>query len=154
MGHVAGTGRAHDEVAADAERRLALYAFVPGRRLEAAEIDDAWRRVQLLGDTLRGEELQALSDREILRQALSAEAEPDYRTSGEEDVEHRPLDVTQLISVTEAPDGRSLAFAAVGKLWTAARDDRGIGSPRRVTDANVREHYPAFSPDGRWIVTE
>jgi molecular chaperone Hsp33 len=31
------------------------------------EIEDAWRRVQLLGDTLRAEELQALSDREILR---------------------------------------------------------------------------------------
>jgi molecular chaperone Hsp33 len=31
------------------------------------EIEDAWRRVQLLGDTLRGEELQTLSDREILR---------------------------------------------------------------------------------------
>jgi molecular chaperone Hsp33 len=34
---------------------------------ESDEIDDAWRRVQLLGDTLRAEELQALSDREILR---------------------------------------------------------------------------------------
>jgi molecular chaperone Hsp33 len=31
------------------------------------EIEDAWRRVQLLADTLRAEELQALSDREILR---------------------------------------------------------------------------------------
>jgi molecular chaperone Hsp33 len=31
------------------------------------EIEDAWRRVQLLGDTLRAEELQSLSDREILR---------------------------------------------------------------------------------------
>jgi molecular chaperone Hsp33 len=31
------------------------------------EIEDAWRRVQLLGDTLRAEELQGLSDREILR---------------------------------------------------------------------------------------
>ena len=31
------------------------------------EIEDAWRRVQLLGDTLRGDELQTLSDREILR---------------------------------------------------------------------------------------
>ena len=43
---------------------------------EPAEIDDAWRRVQLLGDTLRGEELQALSDREILRRLF---AEDDVR---------------------------------------------------------------------------
>jgi molecular chaperone Hsp33 len=38
---------------------------------ERDEIDDAWRRVQLLGDTLRGEELQALSDREILRRLFN-----------------------------------------------------------------------------------
>jgi molecular chaperone Hsp33 len=43
---------------------------------EQDEIDDAWRRVQLLGDTLRGEELQALSDREILRRLF---AEDDVR---------------------------------------------------------------------------
>ncbi|HKU12768.1 MAG TPA: Hsp33 family molecular chaperone HslO [Steroidobacteraceae bacterium] len=43
---------------------------------EPAEIDDAWRRVQLLGDTLRGEELQALSDRDILRRLF---AEDDVR---------------------------------------------------------------------------
>jgi molecular chaperone Hsp33 len=31
------------------------------------DIDDTWRRVQLLGDTLRPDELQSLSDKEILR---------------------------------------------------------------------------------------
>jgi molecular chaperone Hsp33 len=41
-----------------------------------AEIDDAWRRVQLLGDTLRPEEIQALSDRDILRRLF---AEDDVR---------------------------------------------------------------------------
>jgi molecular chaperone Hsp33 len=43
---------------------------------ERDEIDDAWRRVQLLGDTLRGEELQGLSDRDILRRLF---AEDDVR---------------------------------------------------------------------------
>ena len=43
---------------------------------ERDEIDDAWRRVQLLGDTLRAEELQALSDRDILRRLF---AEDDVR---------------------------------------------------------------------------
>jgi molecular chaperone Hsp33 len=43
---------------------------------ERDEIDDAWRRVQLLGDTLRGEELQSLSDRDILRRLF---AEDDVR---------------------------------------------------------------------------
>jgi molecular chaperone Hsp33 len=36
-----------------------------------AAIDDAWRRVQLIGDTLRGGELQTLSDREILRRLFN-----------------------------------------------------------------------------------
>jgi molecular chaperone Hsp33 len=41
-----------------------------------AEIEDAWQRVQLLGDTLRPEELQALSDQDILRRLF---AEDDVR---------------------------------------------------------------------------
>jgi molecular chaperone Hsp33 len=40
------------------------------------EIDDAWHRVQLLGDTLKPEELQTLSDRNILRRLF---AEDDVR---------------------------------------------------------------------------
>ena len=43
---------------------------------ERDEIDDAWHRVQLLGDTLKAEELQGLSDREILRRLF---AEDDVR---------------------------------------------------------------------------
>jgi molecular chaperone Hsp33 len=38
---------------------------------DPAEVDDAWRRVQLLGDTLRLEELQALSDKDILRRLFN-----------------------------------------------------------------------------------
>jgi molecular chaperone Hsp33 len=36
-----------------------------------AEIDDAWRRVQLLADTLKPAELRALSDREILHRLFN-----------------------------------------------------------------------------------
>jgi Tol biopolymer transport system component/imidazolonepropionase-like amidohydrolase len=66
-------------------------------------------------------------------------------------VDDGPLDVTQLISVSESPDGRALAFAAVGQLWTAPRDGASIGTPRRLTQGATREHYPAWSPDGRWV---
>ncbi|MGH8185401.1 MAG: Hsp33 family molecular chaperone HslO, partial [Steroidobacteraceae bacterium] len=38
---------------------------------DPAEVDDAWRRVQLLGDTLRLDELQALSDKDILRRLFN-----------------------------------------------------------------------------------
>jgi molecular chaperone Hsp33 len=45
-------------------------------RPSAAEIEDAWRRVQLLGDTLKAEELVTLSDRTILQRLF---AEDDVR---------------------------------------------------------------------------
>ncbi|HEY0941375.1 MAG TPA: Hsp33 family molecular chaperone HslO [Steroidobacter sp.] len=44
--------------------------------IDRGEIDDAWHRVQLLGDTLKPEELQTLSDRNILRRLF---AEDDVR---------------------------------------------------------------------------
>ena len=44
--------------------------------MDPAEIEDAWRRVQLLGDTLKPEELQTLSDRNLLRRLF---AEDDVR---------------------------------------------------------------------------
>jgi len=44
--------------------------------VDPAEIEDAWQRVQMLGDTLKPEELQTLSDRHILRRLF---AEDDVR---------------------------------------------------------------------------
>jgi molecular chaperone Hsp33 len=44
--------------------------------IDPAEIEDAWQRVQLLGDTLKPKELQALSDRNLLRRLF---AEDDVR---------------------------------------------------------------------------
>jgi molecular chaperone Hsp33 len=38
---------------------------------EAAEVDDAWRRVQLIGETLTREELRILSDAEILHRLFN-----------------------------------------------------------------------------------
>jgi molecular chaperone Hsp33 len=51
-------------------------ALKRGGSNDPAEIDDAWRRLQLLGDTLRPEEIQTLSDRDILRRLF---AEDDVR---------------------------------------------------------------------------
>jgi molecular chaperone Hsp33 len=46
------------------------------RHADAAEIEDAWRRVQLLGDTLTGAEMESLSDQQILHRLF---AEDDVR---------------------------------------------------------------------------
>jgi molecular chaperone Hsp33 len=48
----------------------------PSQEIDPAEIEDAWQRVQLLGDTLKPEELQTLSDRNLLRRLF---AEDDVR---------------------------------------------------------------------------
>ncbi len=66
-------------------------------------------------------------------------------------VDDGPLAITQLASVVQAPDGRTLAFSALGKLWTASLDGTSVGTPRRLTDRDEREYFPAYSPDGRWI---
>lgn len=61
---------------------------------------------------------------------------------------------------TASPDGRRLAFQAVGRVWV---QDLPSGEPRRLTPqtfgapdyagghAGLQEFSPAWSPDGRWI---
>lgn len=51
---------------------------------------------------------------------------------------------------TGSPDGRKLAFQAVGRIWTL---DLPAGVPRRLTPASFgpMEYSPAWSPDGRSI---
>ncbi|HEX6939542.1 MAG TPA: amidohydrolase family protein [Longimicrobiales bacterium] len=60
------------------------------------------------------------------------------------------FDVKMLRWVSVSPDGRSVVYSALGKLWVKRLPD---GAPRRLTDDDERfELYPAWSPDGRRIV--
>ncbi|WP_419160961.1 amidohydrolase family protein [Candidatus Palauibacter sp.] len=49
-----------------------------------------------------------------------------------------------------SPDGRRLAFQAVGKVWVM---DVPAGTPQRLTPDSFTdfEYSPAWSPDGEWI---
>jgi hypothetical protein len=47
-----------------------------------------------------------------------------------------------------APDGRALAFNALGRVWVK---DLRSGTTRRITDGQVFEDYPAWSPDGKYL---
>ncbi len=49
----------------------------------------------------------------------------------------------------QSPDGASILFQALGRLYSMELPD---GEPRRLTDGDDFELSPAFSADGRWIV--
>jgi Tol biopolymer transport system component len=54
----------------------------------------------------------------------------------------------QIRNTVPSPDGSMIAFTSFGRLWVQSLPD---GEPRRVTDADVGEYHPAWSPDGRTI---
>jgi Tol biopolymer transport system component len=58
------------------------------------------------------------------------------------------LTVRQIRSARPSPDGKRLAFTALDRLWVMDLPD---GAPRRLTAANIGEHSPVWSPDGRYI---
>jgi Tol biopolymer transport system component len=54
----------------------------------------------------------------------------------------------QIRNPVPSPDGRWLAFSALGRLYVADLPD---GTPRRLTNQEVGEYQPTWSPDGRAI---
>ncbi|HSR42814.1 MAG TPA: hypothetical protein VLL48_11595, partial [Longimicrobiales bacterium] len=78
-------------------------------------------------------------------------------------VDDSTLTVSQIRGARPSPDGRRVVFAALDRLWVAdLPEGRGgpgmadstppvVTDPERLTDADVVEHAPAWSPDGRWI---
>ncbi len=53
--------------------------------------------------------------------------------------------VRQIRDAVPSPDGSRIAFTALDRLWVANADGT---EPRRLTDAEHSEHYPAWSPGG------
>ncbi len=57
--------------------------------------------------------------------------------------------VRMLRDVRTSPDGRLVAYSALGHLYIRKLPD---GKPERLTKDTRYEFYPAFSRDGQWIV--
>ncbi len=56
--------------------------------------------------------------------------------------------VKQIRDAVPSPDGRRIAFTALDRLYVMDLPD---GTPRRLTDQEVGEYFPTWSPDGRHI---
>lgn len=59
------------------------------------------------------------------------------------------MPVRMLRDARVSPDGRSVVYSALGKLYVKSLPD---GAPRRLTNEPHVELFPAFSRDGQWIV--
>ncbi len=77
-------------------------------------------------------------------QAMGARVQFDYSVP-----DSATFVIKQIRDAVPSPDGRRLAFVALDRLYTM---DWPAGTPRRVTDTNVGEYQPAWSPDGLWLV--
>lgn len=55
---------------------------------------------------------------------------------------------TQIRDAVPSPDGSQLAFTVMGKLYVM---DFPNGSPRQISDMDITEAQPTWSPDGKWI---
>jgi imidazolonepropionase-like amidohydrolase len=56
--------------------------------------------------------------------------------------------VRQIAWPSSAPDGKSLAFSALGRIW---RYDVATRNAHALTPEGQRAFAPAWSPDGRWL---
>ena len=66
-----------------------------------------------------------------------------------QEVSPQMFEAKMIRQATTSPDGQTLVFNAIGRLWKKNLPD---GTPERLTDADHFEHEPAFSPDGQTLV--
>ena len=57
---------------------------------------------------------------------------------------------SQIRNPVASPDGSRVAFTAFDRVWTRSLDDADAEA-QRLTEADVGEFHPQWSPDGQWI---
>jgi Tol biopolymer transport system component len=127
----------------DQEARATLdvlpgYAFTPDSRAVVASYGGQIWRVPLDGTPAARIPFEV-----DVRLDIGPEVAFEYRVDTDSLVTAR-----QIRNAVPSPDGSMIAFTAFARLWVQSLPD---GTPRRVTDAEVGEYHPAWSPDGRSI---
>lgn len=127
-------------------------AFTPDSRALITSYGGAIRRVEIPSGRVSTIPFSAAVD-----QPLGPLVKFDYP------INDSVLTVTQIRGARPSPDGKRLAFTALGRLWIADlpasaggpgnqnRTPAVIRNARRLTDADVVEHGPVWSPDGRYL---
>lgn len=113
------------------------YAFTPDSKSVLYTADGKFQRVDI-------------NSHQIAAIPFSAKVDLDLgpRIHTEYAIEDGPLTVHQMRWTNQSPDGKTLVFSAVGKIWLT---DTNGSKPRRLTSSPLREYEPIFSPDGKWI---
>lgn len=120
-------------------RVLPGYSFTPDGRAIIISQGGKLRRLDVGSGEVTTIPFSARVQRTISEQAYKA-----FRITDD------PFQAKFIRWATASPDGRRLAFQAVGKIWVQDLPD---GTPRRLTnlDGSLLEYAPAWSPNGREI---
>lgn len=121
----------------DAQDLLPAYSFTPDGQSIVITIGGKIHRVDVVTGSSQVIPYTAQVTQEI--------AEP---IRVERRVADGDLDVKVLRWASMSPDGETLAFSALGKIYVA---DLATGQASRLTQSNSREYMPSYSPDGRQI---
>ena len=90
-----------------------------------------------------GSEPTVIPFRVDVEMAIGPEVDFDYRI---EDTE--VFVAKQVRDAVPSPSGDRIAFSLLSRVYVMDWPD---GTPQRLTDADVNEHMPAWSPDGAWV---
>jgi WD40 repeat protein len=68
-------------------------------------------------------------------------------------VEDRQGHADAILQPVISPDGHRVAFSALRHIWVMdlSLDGNESEKPHRLTNSDLAEYYPAWSPDGNWI---
>lgn len=65
-------------------------------------------------------------------------------------IDERHVDARRIEQPRLSPDGRMLAFSALGRIWVQDLRSKS-GRPRQISEGDDGAFFPAWSPDGRYL---
>ncbi len=78
-----------------------------------------------------------------VEQPMGPAMQPEFK------VDDNPVLARRISEPRISPDGKKVVFSALGRLWMMDFTDK---TPHRLTNADVGEFQPSWSPDGQFIV--